>query len=240
MTKNKGIHVKILALLVVAMLLVGCTIGGTFAWLMTRTDPVVNTFTVGDVSIELKEHVLDPSTGQWKNPEEFTTTGNSGIAVIPGRQIPKDPTVTVLKGSEPCYVRVLVKINWSKEADGIFDAFDYQEWIGINNNWNFTLLFNGATAHNNGTYYGFDIYEMRYKSIVDAQLDNVVLPVMTHITFPSTLEVREVNSITDAGMTFIAQAIQADGFNNADAAFAEAGYPEGWDPEKQQAPDQTP
>ena len=120
MKNTKGVSTKVLILLLTLVLLIGCAAGGTLAWLMTKTDPVVNTFTVGNVAITLKEHVLNPTTGQWQTPETLTDVGNQGIQVLPGRTIQKDPTLTVLKGSEECYVRVLIKISWSEEADAAY------------------------------------------------------------------------------------------------------------------------
>ena len=32
-----------------------CAVGGTLAWLSAKTDPINNTFTVGDISIQLAE-----------------------------------------------------------------------------------------------------------------------------------------------------------------------------------------
>lgn len=72
------------ALLVAMVLVVGCIIGGTLAWLTTKTDAVVNTFTAGDIDVTLTE-----------TKEEYK--------MVPGRIIHKDPKVTVEKGSEECY-----------------------------------------------------------------------------------------------------------------------------------------
>ena len=50
---------KIFVPVVAAALALCCAIGGTLAWLTDKTDPVVNTFTVGNVDITLAE-----TTGQ--------------------------------------------------------------------------------------------------------------------------------------------------------------------------------
>ena len=72
-----------------------CAVGGTLAWLSTKTDPVVNTFTVGDINIKLSE-----------------TT--SGYKMVPGNTIDKNPTVTVKAGSEACWL--FVKVDESVNA----------------------------------------------------------------------------------------------------------------------------
>lgn len=137
---------------------------------MTSTDPLVNTFVAGDIQIELKEHVLDANTGKWASPETYTVAGNPSILALPGRTIQKDPAVTVLKGSEPCYLRVLVKIHWPLEADPLFQQFSYKTWFNFGQSWKIDRIFDGTTVKN-GRYVGHDIYEFRYNQddgIVDA------------------------------------------------------------------------
>lgn len=70
--------------LTVAILIVGAS--ATMAYLMTSSQPVINTFTVGQVQITLEE-----------------TTGPN-YALIPGTQVDKDPTLTVLAGSDACWL----------------------------------------------------------------------------------------------------------------------------------------
>ena len=57
----------------------------------TRSSPVVNTFTYGDINIDLAE-----------------TTGND-YKIIPGVDIAKDPKVTVKANSEACWLFVKVE-----------------------------------------------------------------------------------------------------------------------------------
>lgn len=87
-----------LVLVLALALIVGVAGGATFAWLTAKTDPVVNTFTYGDINIELAE-----------------TTGDS-YKIIPGVDIKKDPKVTVKAESEACWLFVKV------EEEGTFVA----------------------------------------------------------------------------------------------------------------------
>ena len=80
-----------LMLVLALALIVGVAGGATFAWLTAKTDPVVNTFTYGDINIDLAE-----STG-------------SDYKIIPGVDIGKDPKVTVKAGSEACWLFVKVE-----------------------------------------------------------------------------------------------------------------------------------
>lgn len=99
--------VKLLSILLAAALLIGASIGGTLAYLSAKSDTVVNTFTVGNINITLKE------TGA---KETGTDTGifAKSLKMVPGNDIAKDPTVTVEGGSEDCYL--FVKITEGDEA----------------------------------------------------------------------------------------------------------------------------
>lgn len=88
---------KKIVLTVTALTLVLCfAVAGTLAWLVAHTDPVTNTFTVGDINITLTE-----STTEYK--------------MVPGNTISKDPTVTVKAGSEACWL--FVKVEKSANFD---------------------------------------------------------------------------------------------------------------------------
>lgn len=87
---------KVLSIVAVVLVLC-CAIGGTLAWLTDKTDPVVNTFTVGDINIELTE------------------SENLDLKMVPGNTITKDPKVTVQAGSEKCWL--FVKVEKSANFD---------------------------------------------------------------------------------------------------------------------------
>lgn len=89
---------KIAISIVAVALVLCCAIGGTLAWLTDKTGPVTNTFTVGNINIDLTE-----------------TTSN--YKMVPGNTIAKDPKVTVEAGSEACWL--FVKVTKS----GNFDQF---------------------------------------------------------------------------------------------------------------------
>lgn len=95
------INVKraLLALCLVAVVMVG-SIAGTIAWLTDVTPEVKNTFTVGDINIELEE-----------------TTGKN-YHIVPGVDFAKDPTVTVKANSEDCWLFVKITAqNWPQLKD---------------------------------------------------------------------------------------------------------------------------
>ena len=93
---------KALLLTLCAVLLVAASVLGTMAYL-TSSAEVKNTFTIGKVEIKLDEtDVTDPNGPRVK--------ANS-YKLMPGTTYTKDPTVTVLKGSEDSYVRMKVTFN---------------------------------------------------------------------------------------------------------------------------------
>ena len=86
---------KILALCLVVVLAVTAITGVTLAY-FTDTDKATNTFTVGNVDIELDEPNWNP---------------NDTHNIMPGASFGKDPTITVEQGSEDCYVFLDVTLN---------------------------------------------------------------------------------------------------------------------------------
>lgn len=96
---KKGFSRKAFLFALAAVLLIGCSVGGTLAWLTANTGAVTNTFTVGDIEIDLAES------------EELD------LKMVPGCTIAKDPKVTVKAGSEACWL--FVKIEESNVDDFI-------------------------------------------------------------------------------------------------------------------------
>lgn len=100
---RRSVGMKTFVAMLALVLVIGCAVGGTVAWLTAQTGPVVNTFTYGDINIELKE-----------------TTGND-YKIIPGVDIEKDPKVIVKANSEACWLFVEVK----KEGTFVTDKVTY-------------------------------------------------------------------------------------------------------------------
>ena len=98
--RRRGVSTRAFVALLALVLVIGCVAGGTVAWLVAKTDPVVNTFTYGDINIELAE----------------TKPVNQQAKIIPGVDIEKDPKVTVKANSEACWLFVKV------EEEGTFVA----------------------------------------------------------------------------------------------------------------------
>lgn len=96
---------KALAVLLSLVLVIGCIAGGTLAWLIDTTDPVTNTFTVGDIALTLKESPYNVEKNEYSAPAENVT---NSYPLIPGNSYKKDPVVEVAAGSEDCYLFVKI------------------------------------------------------------------------------------------------------------------------------------
>lgn len=94
---------KKLTTVLAIVLVVALSVAGTYAYLTDTTGPVKNTFTVGNVNIDLTE-----TTGEF-------------YKMVPGTTIGKDPKVTVEANSEDCWL--FVKVEKSDNFDN-FLAYD--------------------------------------------------------------------------------------------------------------------
>ena len=89
---------KVIAIVLCAATLVVASVAATVAYLTMKTSTVQNTFTSGNIKIELKqESQLDSSK------------------MVPGQEFRVDPKVTVYKESESCYL--FIKIEKSANFD---------------------------------------------------------------------------------------------------------------------------
>ncbi len=200
---------KVLALVLAAVLLVGASVMGTIAYL-TSTDEVNNTFTVGDVKIKLDEALVDDD-GKAVTGEDAERVKANDYKLLPGHTYDKDPTVTVLKGSEESYVRLLVTVNKKAALDKIgvntlevFKGYDSSNWTFASQN------AEGDTM----------VYEFRYKETVTATDADVVLDALfDQIVVPGNINNDQLATLDDLTIDVVAQAIQADGFTDDDAAW---------------------
>ena len=76
-----------------------CLIGTTFAWLVTKSDPIVNTFTSGNINISLSEQTA------------------TNTKIVPGATLTEKPQAIVRANSEDCWLFVKV------EKTANFDTF---------------------------------------------------------------------------------------------------------------------
>ena len=175
---------KTLITILCTVLVCSCVMGVTLAFLMDKTETITNTFTVGKVDIDLKE-----------------TTG-SEYKMVPGHTYEKDPTVTVKKNSEACYLFVEVVKS---------EGFDNYITSNIDTDAGWTLV-SGTT----------NVY---YITVASSTADQTfyVLEGDTNypkgvVTVKSTLTAKDMENLEgDPTMAFTAYAVQQDGLSVGDA-----------------------
>lgn len=205
---------KALLLSLCAVLLVVASVMGTMAYL-TSSDTVTNTFTVGSVAIKLDE--AKANTDGTLVPNADRVKANS-YKLLPGHTYNKDPMVTVLKGSESCYVKMTVTFSKAAALDAIFKP----------NGADLTSIFNGydstkwdAKGNTEDAAANTRTYEFWYKETVAAPDGDVALDALfDSITVPGSITKEQLATIEGMTITVNAYAIQADGFANAEAAWA--------------------
>ncbi|MEE0740713.1 MAG: SipW-dependent-type signal peptide-containing protein [Emergencia sp.] len=206
---------KAFGLMMVAVLLVIATIFATMAYL-TAKDEVVNTFTVGDVKIKLDEAKANTDGTLVEGADRVQA---NSYKLLPGHTYAKDPMVTVIGDSEESYIRMTLTLSKSEELDAIFAP---------DGGANMPEIFNGYDSAN-WTYKGnvedaaanTRTYEFWYKNTVSAADSNVALDALfDSITVPGEITNAQLATIKDMQITVNAYAIQADGFKNAEAAWA--------------------
>lgn len=201
-------NVKIFCAALALVLVFGAVVGGTIAWLTAETKVVTNTFTFGEIGLEIAEE------GAAVDPENSNLLTNS-FKMVPGDTIDKKATVTVNAESEECWI--FVKIE--KSAD--FDSYltytpNTEDWALLSEEGTTAVYYvkaDKAPALNEGV-----IAEDTTYSILANGGDNAV-QVKGEVT-------QEMMDLVSAGtakpsLSFTAYACQKLGFNTAALAWAE-------------------
>lgn len=122
--KSLKLGSKKIALMLVCLALVFCAvIGGTLAWLVAETKPVVNTFTYGDINITLEE--TDTNKDGDNDPNTNT------YSMVPGQTIAKDPKVTFMANSEDAWL--FVKLEKANDFDKFMTYEMADGWTKLDN-----------------------------------------------------------------------------------------------------------
>ncbi len=188
--------VKILLLSLCAILLVAASIAGTLAYLTSKAE-VVNTFTVGNVTITMDEAKVD-AEGQATNDPRVT---ENVYHLIPGKTYDKDPTIHIAAGSEDAWLFAKVDnglVELEAETGTIAEQMAANGW-------------SVADAANN-------IYA--YKETVEAGEDIAVFETFTLSNFADFADIVAAGEQGETVISVTAYAIQAEGFETAEAAWA--------------------
>ena len=207
---------RFVAILLCVTLVALAAIGATFAYL-TDTKTVNNTFTMGNVAIKLDETNVNDPTGD-------RVTSNA-YSVSPGAVVTKDPIVHNT-GKNAAYIRATVNVsNWMNLCAAYYPDFKYtfgQEGykaalnllVGeLGEGWSVV----GVTAGDTFTIGQFDAkFILKYDGKLAAGADTTAM--FQTVTIPAGID--NANTESFSGVKVVAQAIQADGFDTWEAAFA--------------------
>ncbi|MBQ4648386.1 MAG: hypothetical protein IJB76_04410 [Clostridia bacterium] len=214
---------RTVAILMACTLILGATVGVTFAWLISGPKAVVNTFVAGKVAITLDEAEVNKSgtaisSAQRVQENEYT--------LIPGHSYDKDPTVHIEAGSEPCYVFVKVQ-NGISTIESSTNSIERQM---TDNGWE---VLSGAGG-TNGTVYYFKTntgknagvaVDANGKITVRATGNPVDLVVFESFTIDGTkAHNNEISALSANSITVTAYAIQALGSTSAADAWTKGGF----------------
>lgn len=207
---------RFVAILLCVTLVALAAIGATFAYL-TDTKTVDNTFTMGNVAIKLDETNVNDPTGD-------RVTSNA-YSVYPGAVVTKDPIVHNT-GKNAAYIRATVNVsNWMNLCAAYYPDFKetypndgYKAALNLlvgelGEGWSVV----GVTAGDTFTIGQFDAkFILKYEGALAAGADTTAM--FQTVTIPAGID--NVNADSFSGVTVVAQAIQADGFDTWEAAFA--------------------
>ena len=221
------------------------TVAGTTLAYLTSKDTVTNTFTVGNVKITMDEAKVTTDGTPVVGADRVKA---NDYKLMPGHTYTKDPTVTVVKGSEEAYVRL--KVTFNNAADiiamctdpefaedgptGVENAFPLIRMVKFVEanaaKWDGIIPDNMVDTEEmlaDAKYFVYDAeadtltYYFYYTETVAAPTADVVLPVLfDSITVPEWVTGEQLAKLNNFRIVAVAEAIQADGFADADAAWA--------------------
>ena len=188
----------IAAAAVIVVLILGVA-PATYSYLTASSKTVVNTFAGGAISLTLDEAKVD-TDGVLIEGEPRVQENT--YKVVPGAELYKDPTVTVLEGSEVCYVYLYVE----NPLDENYFTLDYSsDWIEV------------AVAGTKTLYV--------YKTTVDASDGDVALtPIFTTVTVSDELTSDQIEAMGEVQIEVQAYAVQAADVDTATGILMAADY----------------
>ena len=211
---------KITAIFLCVALVAIAVVGASLAY-FTDTKTATNTFTMGDVKIKLDETNVN-------DPEGDRVTSNA-YDVYPGAVVTKDPIVHNT-GKNGAYIRAIVTVengmNWlGLYNDNVWTAPQEDAFNALINNtlgedWELVDIAYDMSGPNHPT--SDFVATLKYTKVLDARADTSAM--FSQIAFPAKMTGNDVTTRIaqngNFGINVVAQAIQIDGFNTWEEAFA--------------------
>lgn len=207
---------KTIAIIALVVLVAVASVLGTLAYL-TSTAKVENTFTMGDVKIKLDETDV-------KDPKGERVTKND-YEVYPGAVVTKDPIVHNV-GKNGAYIRATVNVsNWMNLVADYYPNFKetfpnegYKAALNLlvgelGEGWSVV----GVEAGDVFTIGWFDAkFILKYDGVLEGGKDTTAM--FQTVTIPAGIDNANTESFNSVKVE--AQAMQANGFDDWEAAFA--------------------
>lgn len=205
---------RFVAILLCVTLVALAAIGATFAYL-TDSKTVNNTFTMGNVAIKLDETDI-------KNPTGDRVTSNE-YDVYPGAVVKKDPIVHNT-GKNAAYIRATINVeNWMNNCAAYYPEFGiaypsagYEQSLlllvdALGEGWSIVGVETGKPFELGNFSAKFIL---KYDGTLASGADTTAM--FNQVKVPAGIK----NGNDFGAITVVAQAIQADGFDTWEAAFA--------------------
>ena len=200
---------KTLTIAIALVLVVALAVGATYAYLTATTGEVENTFVAGGAvkqsDLKLYEHKANQNKdGTYTLDTKTPTTANS-YTVMPGVDLPKDPTVEVAAANGPYYlfVKVTEGANFNKNIFGY--SIDDTTWKQLKD----------ADDKDVAGVYVYTIDKTNAAILTGAVTANVLKDKVVKVADADSITLAEA----DCTLTFQAYACQSAGFNSAYEAF---------------------
>lgn len=246
-TKTKALLMSLCAVLLVAASVLGTMAYLTDSKDVKNTFTVGNVaITLDEAKVDDNGNAINKQGNQVTNLADAERVPGNAYKLLPGHTYTKDPTVTVLTPSVASYVRMKVTFNnadkiialctdpeFEGEVTGVENAFPLIRMVNFVKanaaKWDGIIPDNMVDTEDmlaNSKYFvkGTDntlTYYFYYNGTVAARDGNVVLPTLfDSITLPEWVTGDQLAKLKDFQINVVAEAIQADGFKNADAAWA--------------------
>ena len=197
--KSNHSFLKVMSIVLALVLVAAASIGGTLAWLTSTPDSINSTFTSGSITITLTE----------SKPQV--------TKLLPAKTYDKDPTVTVKKGSEKCFLFVKVENGIADIESGttIAEQMKSKHWVCLadqidatnnpgvlaDNYKDIYIYAEDYAVASNGTVTG-------YKKAIDASSGDVSKTVFETFAISESATEQQING---TAIKVTAYAVQAEG-----------------------------
>ncbi len=221
---------KALLLVLCSVVLIVATVFDTIAYL-TDTENVVNTFTVGAVSISMDESSVNlmgqPLTADGKVAGKNDTVHRvTGVAegkdatntyhLLPGHTYTKDPIIYIEDAtSADAYLYVKLEIGDNADLKTLLEKYGKEDdlWSVLTGSTKEDWTALAVDGYNDGS----GNYLLTYKTTVNKKTEDIQL--FKSITVPGEFTNEDLATLDQFKITVTAYAVQVDGFENNLAAW---------------------